>query len=126
MKTTLLAAAIVMGALYALPVIAQQEKPGDKQMIDKAFDGMDTNKDGSIDRAELGAYLQAIVDKQRSDFEAAFVEMDASKDGKIDKEEAKVNSIIATYFDPLDADKDGFLSKAEMDAAMEAAAKMKN
>lgn len=126
MKTILVAAAIVMGALIALPVIAQEQKAADQQMIDKAFDGMDTNQNGSIDRAELGVYLQAIVDKQRADFDAAFDEMDTSKDGKIDKEEAKANSIIATYFDPLDTDKDGFLSKAEMDAAMEAAAKMKN
>jgi Ca2+-binding EF-hand superfamily protein len=125
MKTILIAAAVIAAALFTLPVVAQ-EKSADKEMIDKAFDGMDTNKDGSIDRAELGVYLQAIVDKQRADFEAGFVEMDVNKDGKIDKEEAKANTVLATYFDPLDTDKDGFLSKAEMDAALEAAAKAKN
>ena len=70
--------------------------------------------------------MQAIVDKQRSEFDAGFVEVDVNKDGKIDREEAKVNTILVTYFDPLDKDMDGFLSKSEMDAAMAEAAKLKN
>ena len=120
----MLAATAALVALAALPALAQ-EKPADKEMIDKAFSGMDSNKDGSIDRTELGVYMQAIVDKQRSDFDAGFVEVDVNKDGKIDREEAKANTILVTYFDPLDTDKDGFLSKAEMDAAMAEAAKLK-
>jgi Ca2+-binding EF-hand superfamily protein len=69
--------------------------------------------------------MQAIVDKQRSDFDTGFVEVDVNKDGKIDREEAKANAILVTYFDALDTDKDGFLSKAEMDAALAEAAKLK-
>ena len=118
-------AAVALAAFAAFPALAE-EKPADKDMIDKAFAGMDTNKNGSIDRAELGVYMQAIVDKQRSDFDAGFVEVDVNRDGKIDREEAKANTILVTYFDPLDTDKDGFLSKAEMDAAMAEAAKLKN
>ncbi|WP_276121495.1 EH domain-containing protein [Pararhizobium qamdonense] len=93
MKTLLATAAALMAVTFA-PAIAQEkpvdEKPGDKEMIDKAFSGMDTNKDG-----------------------------------KIDGEEAKANAILVTYFDALDTDKDGFLSKAEMDAALAEAAKLK-
>jgi Ca2+-binding EF-hand superfamily protein len=124
MKKMLTATAALL-AVAAVPAFAQ-EKPGDKKMIDEAFSGMDTNRDGSIDRAELGVYMQAIVDKQRSDFDAGFIEVDVNKDGKIDREEAKANTILVTYFDPLDTDKDGFLSKAEMDAAMAEAAKLRN
>ncbi len=120
-----LAAAVAVVALATLPAFAQ-EKPADKEMIDKAFDGMDSNKDGKIDRAELGVYMQAIVDKQREEFDAGFVEVDVNKDGKIDREEAKANTILVTYFDALDTDKDGFLSKAEMDHALAEAAKLKN
>lgn len=123
MKT--LAAAVAVMTLATFPAFAQ-EKPADKEMIDKAFEGMDTNKDGKIDRAELGVYMQAIVDKQRAEFDAGFVEVDVNKDGKIDKEEAKANTILVTYFDALDTDKDGFLSKAEMDHALAEAAKLKN
>ncbi|MGI2034997.1 EF-hand domain-containing protein [Rhizobium panacihumi] len=119
------AAALAVMTIAGLPALAQ-EKPADKEMIDKAFDGMDTNKDGKIDRAELGVYMQAIVDKQREEFDAGFVEVDVNKDGKIDREEAKANTILETYFDPLDTDKDGFLSKAEMDHALAEAAKLKN
>ncbi len=124
MIKTLVAAVAVM-AFATLPALAQ-EKPADKDMIDKAFEGMDTNKDGKIDRAELGVYMQAIVDKQRDEFDAGFVEVDVNKDGKIDKDEAKANTILVTYFDALDTDKDGFLSKAEMDRALAEAAKLKN
>lgn len=122
-KTFAFAAAVA--AIAALPAFAQ-EKPADKEMIDKAFEGMDTNKNGSIDRTELGVYMQAIVDKQRADFDAGFVEVDVDKDGKIDRQEAKANTILVTYFDALDTDKDGFLSKAEMDHALAEAAKLKN
>ena len=122
MKTLAVTAALV--ALFTAPSFAQ-DKPADKAMIDKAFTEIDTDKNGSIDRSELGVYLQAIVDKQRSDFESGFVEVDVNKDGKIDKEEAKTNAILVSYFDALDTDKDGFLSKAEMDHALAEAAKVK-
>jgi Ca2+-binding EF-hand superfamily protein len=121
----MLAAAAALVTLVAFPALAE-EKPGDKEMIDKAFAGMDTNADGKIDRAELGVYMQEIVDKQRAEFDAGFVEVDVNKDGKIDREEAKANTILVTYFDALDTDKDGFLSKAEMDHALAEAAKLKN
>jgi len=124
MKTMLATAAALVVATALVPAHAQ-EKAADKAMIDKAFSGMDTNKDGSIDRAELGVYMQAIVDKQRSDFDQGFVEVDVNKDGKIDRQEAKANTILVTYFDALDTDKDGSLSKAEMDAALAEAAKLK-
>lgn len=123
MKTTI-TATIALLTLATAPAFAQQ-KPADKEMIDKAFTAIDTDKSGSIDRAELGVYLQAIVDKQRSDFDAGFVEVDVNKDGRIDKDEAKANTILVTYFDALDIDKDGFLSKAEMDRALAEAAKLK-
>ncbi|PRD55565.1 EF-hand domain-containing protein [Phyllobacterium myrsinacearum] len=122
---TILAAVVVLTAFTTFPALAQ-EKPADKEKVDKTFDRIDTNKDGSIDRAELSVYLLAVVDKQRSDFESGFLEMDVNKDGKIDKEEAKANAVLLSYFDPLDSDKDGFLSKAELDAAMDAAAKIQN
>jgi Ca2+-binding EF-hand superfamily protein len=122
---TLLATATALITVIAFAPAQAQENPADKEMIDKAFAAMDTTNDGSIDRAELGVYMQAIIDKQRSDFNAGFVKVDVNKDGKIDREEAKANTILVTYFDALDTDKDGSLSKAEMDAALAEAAKLK-
>lgn len=123
MKTLLSTAAFLMAVSFA-PAHAR-DKPADTRMIDKAFSGMDTNRDGSIDRVELGAYMQALVDKQRSDFDDGIVEVDVNKDGKIDKQEAKANTILVTSFDALDTDKDGSLSEAEMDGALAEAAKLK-
>ena len=119
MKTLLSTAAFLMAVSFA-PAHAR-DKPADTRMIDKAFSGMDTNRDGSIDRVELGAYMQALVDKQRSDFDDGIVEVDV----KIDKQEAKANTILVTSFDALDTDKDGSLSEAEMDGALAEAAKLK-
>ncbi|NLR99929.1 EF-hand domain-containing protein [Rhizobium sp. P38BS-XIX] len=124
MKKTLAVAATLLAIAFG-PALSQ-EKSDDKETINKAFAGMDTNKDGKIDRAELGVYMQAIIDKQREDFDAGFEEVDVNKDGKIDRQEAKANTILVTYFDALDTDKDGFLSKAEMDHALAEAAKLKN
>lgn len=47
----------------------------------------------------------------------AFTRADKNKDGKLSKEEAESLPAIAQRFESIDADKDGFISKAEfMDA----------
>jgi hypothetical protein len=77
----------------------------------------DTNKDGVVDRAEWKAAQ-----------EARFKQLDTNKDGKLTQDElfartpAVGNSVLPTdrqvqrqssYFQLLDADKDGFVSFAE-------------
>ncbi len=41
-------------------------------------------------------------------------EMDTNKDGKVSKDEAKTSPALSKNFDLIDADKDGFVSMAEM------------
>ena len=52
------------------------------------------------------------------DLKQAFNFMDANRDGKISREEAAGFRGVARHFDQADADKDGFLSRSEFDAAM--------
>lgn len=44
--------------------------------------------------------------------------MDANRDSKISRKEAAGFRGVARHFDQADADKDGFLSRGEFDAAM--------
>lgn len=53
-----------------------------------------------------------------SDLRQAFNFMDANRDSKISREEAAGFRGVARHFDQADADKDGFLSRGEFDAAM--------
>ena len=52
------------------------------------------------------------------DLKQAFNFMDANRYGKISREEAAGFRGVARHFDQADADKDGFLSRSEFDAAM--------
>ena len=52
------------------------------------------------------------------ELQQAFNFMDANRDGKVSRQEAAGFRGVARHFDQADADKDGFLSRAEFDAAM--------
>lgn len=43
--------------------------------------------------------------------------LDTDKDGKISKDEASKGRRLAKHFDDVDADHDGFVTKAELEAA---------
>lgn len=111
----LFTAAIGFG--LTLPVYAAEEGMGARcQMHDKKnFTEADTNKDGSLDKAEA----QAMHDKK-------FVEMDANKDGIISPEEMKtcghhkkdakskaMHEKRSKEFNAADGDHDGTLTKEE-------------
>lgn len=53
------------------------------------------------------------------DMLAAFVKADANKDGKLKREEAANVPGLAVKFEVLDIDKDGMLSKAEFEKAVQ-------
>jgi Ca2+-binding EF-hand superfamily protein len=52
--------------------------------------------------------------------EAAFKAADKNGDGKLDKEEAKAMPRVSKNFDAIDADKDGSVTMAEIQAYMKA------
>jgi Ca2+-binding EF-hand superfamily protein len=71
---------------------------------------LDTDKDGRISRAEAAA---------NEKFAARFAEMDLNNDGYIDKtdHEARAKQRRDQWFAAADTDRDGKLSRAEVDAA---------
>ena len=68
-------------------------------MLSKHFDLIDTDKDGTIDQAEINAHKVLMADK--------------AGDSTIDKKEIK-HKEIAKKFDELDTDKDGTLDAKEI------------
>lgn len=116
--TKLLIAALAFAAPAAAVAAAADLR---QAAIDKSFAAMDTNHDGRIDKAEYAKFQQARYSKQAQTVDAAVTELDKDKDGKISKAEAETVPEIARYFDGLDANKDGFLDRTEMQNAMAAA-----
>jgi len=73
---------------------------------------MDKNGDGAIDVEELSAGMQARGRGRGGDVVKRLMAMDANKDGKIAKDEWKARP---EGFARLDKDKDGFLTKPEIE-----------
>lgn len=78
--------------------------------IAKDFDKIDTNKDGYLTRDEMKA-------QRAKRAETKLKAIDGNQDGRISRAEAEAKTPkLAKNFDKLDANKDGFIDKAEMAA----------
>lgn len=111
---------VALGSLFVGGLAASHvafAQPGDGPGRGGRGGGMmmmaDTNKDGTITKAELTAGL-----------EARFAKMDIDKDGKLTQadRDAMRTQRLDMRFAKLDTDKNGQISKAEMAAAQEAKA----
>ena len=76
----------------------------------KHFDEIDTSKDGFLSKDELAAARVKMKD-------AMFARIDTDADGRISREEAARFPRLAHHFDQIDANKDGYLTKDELQAA---------
>ena len=65
----------------------------------------------------FGTILLLATPALAQDTAAVFAALDANHDSKISKAEAQKNPMVSQAFDQADKDHDGFLSKAEFDAA---------
>ncbi len=86
----------------ALPRIAEQ------------FDAIDANRDGQISADELRAFHQSQRGAARGEM---WKRLDADGDGRLSRQEVASHPRLANDFDAIDANKDGFLSPEELQAA---------
>jgi len=85
--------------------ISKSEWPGPAQ----AFDAMDTNHDGFVDRDEFNAYRAKTMATRMGE---GFIRyLDANQDGKVTREEF---GKLVQLFDALDQDHDGMLTQEEL------------
>ena len=85
------------------------------------FDAIDTDKDGYIVRSEVMAHRDRMQEQMRGEhaerFAAAFAEADLNKDGKLSRVEVDEKMPrLSKRFAWMDDNRDGFLSRAELEA----------
>lgn len=95
-----------------------------KAEFDALFNKIDTNHDGKLDKAELAAYHKAMREQRRAEmkaeFEAKFKAADKNNDGALTRDEFKAAfPRMADRFDKLDANHDGKVTMAEIEASMQ-------
>jgi hypothetical protein len=91
------------------------DKAEAQAMHDKHFDEMDANHDGKLSKKEMTACKQggksgAMHDKGSEGFKKA----DKDNDGTLDKEEAKSLPNVSKHFEEIDTDKDGTVDRDEV------------
>ncbi len=83
------------------------------------FKKLDANNDGKITPHEMyGEQKQGSTHHGMTPQNDRFSAADANQDGGIDREEAKVMPMLPRYFDEIDADKDGKITRQEYNDAM--------
>ena len=100
---------MAIGTTHAMAGNGNEARPG-KLAVVEAIKAADTNKDGLISRAEAEAGLPKVAKH--------FDQLDTNKDGQISADEFKAGHHKAKHMRgaKADADKDGFITRAEADA----------
>ena len=80
------------------------------------FDKLDKNKDGKLDASER-PHRDSMRHRRGGDRHGGMARLDTDNDGRISKAEA-ANGPLAARFEQMDANKDGFLDKADRELRM--------
>lgn len=82
------------------------------------FEEMDANKDGKVTREEMEPRVDKVMKNGLKHLDDRFDAADINHDGGLDRKEAQAMPVMLAYFDEIDTDKDGKVTRAEYLAAM--------
>jgi len=145
MNKTISSLIVASCTLVATPLALACDPMHQGQPCDKAFAGMDANKDGTISKKEFEAFhnkhfkeLDSNKDGKLTEDELQsahpqmhehghgdaliskrFETSDLDHDGGLTREEAKNMPMLSQHFDEYDADKNGKVTQEELKAMME-------
>ncbi len=97
-------------------VIDRSEAAAFPQRYAEHFDEIDTNKDGKLSADER---TQARSGMRHHDRHGKWKALDTDKDGRVSRAEAAADPKLAERFAELDADKNGYLDRADFQARAE-------
>lgn len=81
---------------------------------EKQFEAMDTNHDGKLSKDEISAAHHHMGGAMHDKGTMGFKKADKNNDGKLTKDEAKVLPNVSQHFDEIDVDKDGTVDRDEV------------
>jgi hypothetical protein len=91
------------------------DKAEAQAMHDKHFDKMDANHDGKLSKDEMAACKKdGMHNSHHEKGSMAFKNADKDNDGTLDKKEAKSLPNVSKHFDEIDTDKDGTVDRDEV------------
>src|ERR1700716_1332796 len=95
--------------------ISRDEAAGHKALAGH-FDEMDADKDGKLTREEMQAYRASMHGKHMAKFDEKFKAADKDGDGALTKAEADAAKMpgLVKHFEQIDINKDGKVTKEEM------------
>jgi Ca2+-binding EF-hand superfamily protein len=92
----------------------------------RRFQEMDANNDGKVTREEMDVRVNQAMRNGLRHFEERFSSADLNRDGVLDRVEAQAMPVMEVFFDQVDANKDGKVTREEYFAAMPMLHKAKN
>ena len=92
----------------------------------KTFDRFDTDKNGEVSKAEVDAKREAFRDARKAFREVKATDGEARNAAREALQDARMDRMGARMFDRADADKNGTLTKAEMETAAAALFKQRD
>ncbi len=109
-----------------MPAFAEIDADGDGKVTPAEIDtwrsarmaGLDTDGDGMLSKEEVKASIQARMEARADRMvEGMFAARDSDGDGKLSAPEMALPAAPQRLFDRIDADKDGAITEAEVEAA---------
>lgn len=90
------------------------------------FKEMDADKDGKVTREEMDVRVNRVMKNGLKHLDDRFASADTNRDGGLDYNEAQAMPVMQVYFEQVDTDKDGKVTREEYIAAMPLLHRVKN